>query len=90
MDNGETSHIRSTQGNLSSYFNLRKNNSIIVGNGHSVPIHSFGNANLPSSHPPLTLSNVLHAPKLIKNLIYVHKFTTDNHIFVEFDPFGFL
>ncbi|GAU43462.1 hypothetical protein TSUD_141000 [Trifolium subterraneum] len=89
MDTGATSHMTSTHGNLSSYFNLSKNNSIIVGNGHSVPIQGFGNANLPPPHPPLALSNVLHAPKLIKNLIFVRKFTTDNHISVEFDPFGF-
>jgi hypothetical protein len=51
MDTGATSHMTSTHGNLSSYFNLSKNNNIIVGNGHSVPIHGLGNANL----PPLTL-----------------------------------
>jgi len=89
MDTEATSHMTSTHGNLSSYFNLSKNNSIIVGNSYSVPIHGFGNANLSPSHPPLALSNVLHAPKLIKNLIYVRKFTTDNHVSVEFDPFGF-
>lgn len=39
--------------------------------------------------PPVSLKNVLHAPKLIKNLISVHKFTTDNSVSVEFDPYGF-
>ena len=29
-------------------------------------------------------------PKLIKNLIYIHKFIiTDNHVFITFDSFGF-
>ena len=46
-------------------------------------------AKLPIPHPPLVLDHVLHAPKLIKNLIYVRKFTTYNHVSVEFDPFGF-
>ena len=76
-------------GNLSSYFNLRKNNGIIVGNGYSIPIRGFGSANLPLPHPPLVLDHVLDAPKLIKNLIFVRKFTTDNHVSVEFDPFCF-
>ena len=49
----------------------------------------YGQTNLPSSHPPLALKNVLHAPKLIKNLVSVRKFTTDNFVTVEFDPFGF-
>ena len=35
------------------------------------------------------LKNVLHAPKLIKNLVLVRNFTNDNQVFVEFDPFGF-
>ena len=32
---------------------------------------------------------MLHAPQIIKNLISVRKFTTDNHVYMEFDPFGF-
>jgi hypothetical protein len=35
------------------------------------------------------LKNVLHVPQLIKNLVSVRKFTTDNSVSVEFDPFGF-
>ena len=38
---------------------------------------------------PLSPTNVLHAPKIIKNLISVRKFTIDNSVIVEFDPFGF-
>jgi hypothetical protein len=44
---------------------------------------------LPKSHHPLKLPNVLHAPQLIKNLIYVYKFMIDNDVSVEFGPFGF-
>ena len=64
-------------------------NAIVVGNGHMIPVHGHGHISLPSSHKTLTLKNVLHAPKLIKNLIYVRKFTHDNIVSVEFDPFGF-
>jgi hypothetical protein len=38
MDTGATSHMTSSQGNLSSYFKLSRNNKIIVGNGHSALI----------------------------------------------------
>jgi transposase InsO family protein len=68
---------------------LSKNNKIIVGNGHSVPIYGFGSTHLETPHPPLVLKNVLHAPNLIKNLVSVRQFTTDNKVSVEFDPFGF-
>ncbi|KAK2395864.1 hypothetical protein QL285_057557 [Trifolium repens] len=89
MDTGATSHMTSSHGNLSSYIKLSKNNKIIVGNGHSVPIHGFGSAHIPLPNPPFILKNVLHAPNLIKNLVSVRKFTTDNKVSIEFDPFGF-
>ena len=44
---------------------------------------------IPSSSTPLSLRNVLIAPHIIKNLISVRQFTTDNFCTVEFDPFGF-
>ena len=75
---------------FSSYFNSSiKNNNIVVGSGHLVPIVGHGSTMLPSPYPPFHLNNVLHAPKLIKNLISVRKFTTDNSISVAFDPLGF-
>src|SRR6266487_1718598 len=89
MDTGATSHMTSTQGNLSSYFNLSKNNGILVVSGQSIPIRGYGHTSLPPPNPPLSLNNVLHAPKLIKNLVSVRKFTTDNNVCVIFDPFGF-
>jgi uncharacterized membrane protein YgcG len=89
MDTGATSHMTSSQGNLSSYFKLSKNNKIIVGNGHSVPIHGLGSTHIPLPNPPFILKNVLHAPNLIKNLVSVRKFTTDNKVSIEFNPFGF-
>lgn len=69
MDTGATYHMTSSQGNLSSYFKLSKNNKIIVGNGHFVPIYGLGSTHLDNPHPPLVLNNVLHTPNLIKNLV---------------------
>jgi hypothetical protein len=80
--------MTSTQGNFSSYFNLRKNNGIIVGSGQSIPIRGYGHTSLTPPNPPLSLKNVLHAPKLLV-LVSVRKFTTDNNVCVIFDPFGF-
>ena len=87
MDTGATSHMTANGGNLTSYSNM--SNNIIVGSGHNIPVIGRGNALIPNSHHPLTLHNVLHAPQLIKNLVSVRKFTIDNDISVEFDPFGF-
>ncbi|MCF8704079.1 hypothetical protein L3055_11130 [Corynebacterium sp. MC-02] len=80
--------MTNSQGTLSSYYQLSKNNGIVVGNGSMIPIRGYGQASL-QVNPPLKLKNVLHAPQLIKNLISVRKFTIDNMVSVEFDPFGF-
>lgn len=89
MDTGATSHMTSNPGNLWSYFKLSSDHGIIVGNGHTIPIRGYGHTNLSPPHPPLSLKNVLHSPQLIKNLVLVQKFTTDNSVSVVFDPFGF-
>jgi len=59
--------------------------SIIVGNGSTLPVTACGYSILPG---PLYLNNILVAPSIIKNLLFVRQFTTDNHCSIEFDPFG--
>jgi len=89
MDIGDTSHMTTDKGTLSSYFYSSKNHNIVVGNGHLIPICGHGSTTLSPPNPSLHLNNVLHAPKLIKNLVSVRKFTSDNFVSIEFDPFGF-
>lgn len=89
MDSGATSHLTSSPGNLQSVDKLNTRNTVIVGNGSSIPIFSSGKSFIPSTTRPLHLNNVLVAPNIIKNLISVRKFTKDNWCSVEFDPFGF-
>lgn len=60
-----------------------------MGNGHLIQIRGCGHTNLPPPNPPLASRNVLHASKLIKTLISVRKFTTDNYVAIEFDLYGF-
>ena len=81
-----TFHMTSAQGNLTSYFNMSNKHSIMVGNGQSIPIHGYGHTKLSFPCPLLQLNNV---PHLVKNFVLVRKFTTDNSVSVEFDPFGF-
>ena len=59
--------------------------SIVVGNGATLPVVGTGYSTLPG---PFRLNNVLLAPDIIKNLLSVRQFTTDNHVSVEFDPVG--
>lgn len=89
MDSGASSHLASSLGILQSVVNFDTENLVIVGNISSIPIRSSGKSLIPSKTRPLILNNVLIAPQIVKNLIYVRRFTTDNWCSVEFYPFGF-
>ena len=62
--------------------------SIIVGNGALLPVTSIGSFSFNAPRHPLVLNNVLVSPSIIKNLISIRRFTTDNNCSIEFDPFG--
>jgi hypothetical protein len=58
--------------------------SIVVGNGSSLPITSVGDSVLPE---PFYLNNILLAPDIVQNFLFVRCFTTDNWCFMGFNPF---
>jgi hypothetical protein len=86
-DSDVSNHTTSDAGNLSSVLPPTSTDpsSIVVGNGSALPVTSVGDSALPSL---FYLNNVLVTPDIIQNLIYVHRFTTDNWCSIEFDPFG--
>jgi hypothetical protein len=90
MDYGASSHMASNSGILSHVFspNYSTPTSIVVGNGSLLPVTSTGHTYFPSASRPLYLYDVLVSHDIIKNLISVRRFTTDNLVSVEFDPFG--
>jgi hypothetical protein len=53
-----------------------------------LPVTFTGHTYFPSASRPLYLYDVLVSHDIIKNLISVRRFTTDNLVSVEFDPFG--
>ncbi|XP_076930122.1 uncharacterized protein LOC143594770 [Bidens hawaiensis] len=90
LDTGATNHKTNTTGTLSSYFNNRISNNIVVGNGFQIPILGTGYTKFNTAYKPLHANNILYAPNLIKNLLSVRRLIIDNMISIEFDPFGFL
>jgi hypothetical protein len=60
--------------------------SIVVGNGSTLPVISVGASVLPG---PFYLNDVLVAPHITHNLLFVRWFTIDDSCFIEFDPSGF-
>ena len=87
FDSGASSHMSNSRNMLSSCTSSPFS-SIKVGDGSSIPINCVGQTTIPTQIKPLLLRDVLVAPNLITNLISVRKFTSDNLVSVEFDPFG--
>jgi hypothetical protein len=91
FDSGATAHLSKDADILHSLSPHPVYRHVTVGYGSSVPVSSSGHASLPSflSNRPLHLRDVLVTPRIIKNLVSVRQFTTDNNCSVDFDPFGF-
>ena len=83
IDSGASSHIASNPGMITASPSSSFPSSIVVGNGATLPVLGTEYSTLPG---PFHLNNVLIAPDIIKNLLSVRKFTTDNSVSVEFDP----
>ncbi|RLM74346.1 uncharacterized protein C2845_PM15G17920 [Panicum miliaceum] len=89
-DSGAGSHMTADTGKLSTISPPSQftPSSIIVGNGALLPVTATGSQIFSLPHRNLVLKNVLVSPNIIKNLISIRRFTTDNNCSIEFDPFG--
>lgn len=78
-------HMTSDLGNL----NLQTYDytcQVIVSNGKGSNIHHVGSFCFFSSSKSLFLKNILHVPRIKKNLILVYQFTKDKNVYFEFFP----
>jgi Mn2+/Fe2+ NRAMP family transporter len=76
-DFGVSNHTTPDPGNISLFQPLNHvvPSYIAVGNGFILPITSIGD----TVHPDLFyLNNILVTPDIIRNLLFIHQFTTDN------------
>ncbi|GKA44619.1 hypothetical protein Tco_0737343 [Tanacetum coccineum] len=89
MNTGASSHLTDNTG-ITSFSNSSIYPSVFVGNGNYIPVTHTGHSFLHTSSKPLQLNHILVTPHIIKNLIFVRKFTRDNDVSVEFDAYGFL
>ncbi|KAJ0775601.1 putative RNA-directed DNA polymerase [Helianthus annuus] len=89
MDTGAESHVTKEQGKIIIPDSSPICRNILVGNGMYLPIKGSGTGFHPLPNRTYILPNVLYSPQIIKNLISVRRFTRDNQVSVEFDPFGF-
>lgn len=91
MDTRATSHLHAQLGILKKLSTHDPCSSVIAGDGSKIVVSNMGNTDLSFTNPyrPLSLKNVLITPNIIKNLIFVCRFTNDNSCSIEFDPYGF-
>lgn len=89
MDTGATSHLASSPGKLFYVNNKHHIESVFISNGHSIPVTHIGYSIVYSPHHPLHLHNILVTNNIIKRQIFVRRFTTNNLVSIEFDPYGF-
>ncbi|KAK6915936.1 hypothetical protein RJ641_018797 [Dillenia turbinata] len=89
-DTGTTNHITPDLSTLQISDEYRGNDTLHVGNGQGLQIANTGMTSIPSAGGKLALKFVLHVPKIVKNLLSVQKFTSDNNCFFEFYPTYFL
>ncbi|GJR92139.1 ribonuclease H-like domain-containing protein [Tanacetum coccineum] len=85
MDTGASSHLNNSVNSFSENFNTCMYPSILVGDGHSIPVTNTGHSILPTPTKSLHLNNVLITHHIVKNLIFVR----DNNCTIEFDAFVF-
>lgn len=92
MDTDATDHVYSNRGILESIANNHGTHFIYVGSRSKMPIYMTRHTTLPveSLFRTIPLINVLITPNLIKNLIYVRKFTHHHKCSTEFDELGFV
>src|SRR4051812_25260639 len=82
MDTGATAHMFAHPGNLAASTSITTDRRIIVGDGSTL-------LGLGSNYMPISMSNILVFPHLIKNLVSVKSPTRENPVTVEFDGLGF-
>lgn len=59
-------------------------NQLHISNGQDLPIISSKHSTILNIPKQLHFKNILHIPKITKNLLSVHKFTCDNYVYFEF------
>ena len=90
MDSRGTHHFTLEFGQLQDPSTYLGDARVMVGNGKNIGISHVGHVHFSMFVKPVHLKNVLHTPKISKQLISVTKLCFDNQAYVEFFPSHFL
>jgi hypothetical protein len=89
-DTGATDHITGELNKLLIANKYHGQDKVRTAKGTGMNISHIGNSILCTPHGSFDLKNILHVPTASKNLLSIHRFTLDNHVFIEFHLFFFL
>lgn len=88
-DSDATDHITGDLDKLTSRERYTGQEKVHAANGSGMGIKHIGHATVHTHVCPLHLNKVLHVPSATKSLLSVHRFTSDNNVFLEFHPDDF-
>ncbi|KAD2393053.1 hypothetical protein E3N88_40030 [Mikania micrantha] len=74
FDSGASNHATSDQASMHNLSEYGGPDEIVLGNGIALPISHIGQASIPTSSRPLTLSNVLLVPRFAQSSHLIEKF----------------
>jgi hypothetical protein len=89
-DTGVTDHVTSELDKLVVREKYTGQEQIHAANGGGMQITHVGHSILYTPSRNLSLKNVLRVPSSQRNLVFIHCFTHNNHVFVEYHPYFFL
>jgi hypothetical protein len=89
-DTGSTDHVTSELDKLAMREKYTVPEQIHAASGGGMHIAHVGHSMLYTPTRHLMLKNFMHVPNSHKNLVSIHWFTRDNHMFIEYQPYFFL
>jgi hypothetical protein len=89
-DSEATDHIIGDLEKLIAQDKYLGNDQVHTTSGLGMRIDQIGHTVIHTPSRDLSLNNILYVPDSSKNLVSVHRFTRDNHVFLELHPWHFL
>lgn len=84
LDNDATSHMTKILTILGNPFAYNGDESVLVGNGHSLTIANTYDSRIVTSNISFSLKDVLYALNLSTNFISIQDFCSNNNVLIEF------
>jgi hypothetical protein len=89
-DTRTTDHITGELEKITVRDKYSSHDQVHTASGAAMEIDQIGHSLVHTPSHPLHLNHVLYVRKANKNLVSVHRLTSDNHAFLEFHPNHFL